>query len=117
MNEITKLAFIDELEKIGYIDDQMVEHLLKEAALVPNPFTALRNARKASRLRQAVRATRATPKMTPEQIMESQRAMRAAAPRAGAGPQLRVRAPSTGSTAAGSVRRSGTSLGQFGQAA
>ena len=31
MNDTTKLAFIDELEKIGFVDSEMAEQLLKEA--------------------------------------------------------------------------------------
>ncbi len=71
MNDITKLAFIDELEKIGYINSEMAEHLMKEAGLLSGIGKAL------------TRAPKAMPKLSPQQMAAMKAQWRAGAGRAG----------------------------------
>jgi len=90
MNEITKLAFIDELEKIGFVDSE----LLKEAFL----GQAMKAVGKAGGklLGRGGAAGAAKAPMNPAAMKAMKARWAAGAPRAGAGATLRRAAPSAG---------------------
>jgi len=75
MNDVTKLAFFDELEKIGYLDEELAAHLLKEAGLLGSVGTAAKGLIKG--------APKAMPKVSPERMAQMQAAWKAGAGRAG----------------------------------